>query len=634
MLAFRYLIGVSAGVVVALGSSSVATAQMVFLESESQSDSVALIAQDAKVIPVSSLKHERSVPKAFGIAFEPLANLEEPPVASESTVFLGELAARSPREDNPYSAPPTPETLVINLNTSPDTEVAQALPPDSEPLVPDLPVDEQAPPPPILPSEPLEPGAEPLPETSDPEPEAPDLFREPTIEQVPSLEVLEPSANPLLFPTEPEEVEIDALVPITLEQAIDIARRNNQDFEEARLILQRSRKQLQEALATLYPQLSTQIDVVRAESAAQEINAEQQEDVFGQTQDQDSLSSTLEGTLQLTYNFYTGGRRPAQIRLAEEQVRASELQLERIAEQLILDVSSAYYDLQQADAQVEIEQAAVEDAQQSLRDAQLLEEAGLGTRFSVLQAEVELASAQQALRQAIANQQIARRALVRLLGLGQQVGVVPAEPVEIAGTWELSLEESILLAYQNRAELQEQLAQINIGESQRQIALSEIRPQVSLFSSYNVLSVLDDDRGPGDGFTVGAQLEWLLYDGGAARARAAQEEENIAIAQTQFDEQRNQIRFEVEQAFFSLLANRDNIDTAELALEQAEESLRLARLRFQAGVGTQTDVINQQTALTEARGDLLDAIIEYNQSLAELQRAVSNLPDNQLFDLP
>lgn len=83
-----------------------------------------------------------------------------------------------------------------------------------------------------------------------------------------------------------------------------------------------------------------------------------------------------------------------------------------------------------------------------------------------------------------------------------------------------------------------------------------------------------------------------------------------------------------------MLANRDNIDTAELALEQAEESLRLARLRFQAGVGTQTDVINQQTALTEARGDLLDAIIEYNQSLAELQRAVSNLPDNQLFDLP
>lgn len=633
MLAFRYLIGVSAGAVVALGSSSVATAQMVFLESESQSDSVTPIPQDAMVVSVSLLKQERSFPNAFGVALDPAAN-PEPPIASESTVLLGELAARSPLEDNPYRTPLTPETLVINLNPSLNPEVAQVPPPNSEPLEPGLPVDEQEPPPPILPSDPVEPGAEPLPETIDPEPGAPDLFREPDVETVPSLEVLEPSANPLLFPTEPEEVEVDALVPITLEQAIDIARRNNQEFEEARLILQRSREQLREALATLYPQLSTQIDVVRTESAAQDLNAEQQEDIFGQVQNQDEISSTLEGTLQLTYNFYTGGRRPAQIRLAEEQVRASELQLERIAEQLILDVSSAYYDLQQANAQVEIEQAAVEDAQQSLRDAQLLEEAGLGTRFSVLQAEVELASAEQDLRRAIANQQIARRALVRLLGLGQQVGVVPAEPVEIAGTWELSLEESILLAYQNRAELQEQLAQINISESQRQIALSDIRPQVSLFSSYNVLSVLDDDAGPGDGFTIGAQLEWLLYDGGAARARAAQEEENIAIAQTQFDEQRNQIRFEVEQAYFNLLANRDNIDTAELALEQAEESLRLARLRFQAGVGTQTDVINQQTALTEARGDLLDAIIEYNQSLAELQRAVSNLPDNQLFDLP
>jgi outer membrane protein TolC len=83
-----------------------------------------------------------------------------------------------------------------------------------------------------------------------------------------------------------------------------------------------------------------------------------------------------------------------------------------------------------------------------------------------------------------------------------------------------------------------------------------------------------------------------------------------------------------------LQANKDNIDTARLAVTQAEESLRLARLRFQAGVGTQTDVINAQSALTQARGNLLTAIIEYNRSLAALRRAVSNYPDNRLFDTP
>jgi len=65
----------------------------------------------------------------------------------------------------------------------------------------------------------------------------------------------------------------------------------------------------------------------------------------------------------------------------------------------------------------------------------------------------------------------------------------------------------------------------------------------------------------------------------------------------------------------------------------ATESLRLARLRFQAGVGTQTDVINAQRSLTEARGNFLQAIIGYNQSLNQLQRAVSNLPDGKLFQI-
>jgi outer membrane protein TolC len=83
-----------------------------------------------------------------------------------------------------------------------------------------------------------------------------------------------------------------------------------------------------------------------------------------------------------------------------------------------------------------------------------------------------------------------------------------------------------------------------------------------------------------------------------------------------------------------LNANKQNIQTAAFALERARESLRLARLRFQAGVGTQLEVINQQTELTRARGNLLRAILDYNRALAALQRAISNLPNNNLSDLP
>jgi outer membrane protein TolC len=137
-----------------------------------------------------------------------------------------------------------------------------------------------------------------------------------------------------------------------------------------------------------------------------------------------------------------------------------------------------------------------------------------------------------------------------------------------------------------------------------------------------------------DQYSFGAQLQWTLFDGGAARAAARQEEINTAIAETQFADTRNQVRFAVEQAYYTLQANYENISTANLALEQARESLRLARLRFQAGVGTQSDVLRSQTELTRAETNLVGAILGYNRSLVSLRRAISNFPDGILSDLP
>ncbi|MGD2181511.1 TolC family protein [Lusitaniella coriacea] len=452
------------------------------------------------------------------------------------------------------------------------------------------------------------------------------------LEGVNPPEYLDPNANPLLFPTETDEVTIDISQPITLQQAIEFARYNNPNLREVRLQLESSREGLREALAAEYPTLSAQWNFSRQDSAQQELSGFNQ--LFLQQQQNQTITTTTDARLELNYDLYTGGRRSAQIDAAAEQVRFNQLEVERLSEQTRFEVARTYYDLQESDARVDIEQAAVADATQSLRDAQLLERAGLGTKFAVLQAEVELANSIQNLRNARARQQISRRELTVALGLGQQVEVTAADKIEKIGSWELPLAETILMAYQNRAELEQQLIQRNISEQQREIALSDLRPRVSLFANYNILGVLNDDRGIADGYTLGARLNWTLFEGGAARARAAQQEKNIEIAETRFDNQRNQIRLEVEQAYYNLQANEENVQTASVAVELAVESLRLARLRFGAGVGTQTEVIDAQTELTRARGNLLTAIITYNRDLAALQRAVSNLPEGRLFDLP
>ena len=459
---------------------------------------------------------------------------------------------------------------------------------------------------------------------------------------------LEPNPNPLLFPTKPEDVRIEQTESITLQQAIDLARRNSQVLQIADLQLQQSRSIVREQQAALYPDLNLQMGANRSVSAGGELGVRAQQRRLNtltnrpaNTPDPQNFgNNSLNSTLELSYDIDLFGRRNANIRAAQEQLRIRELDVERQAEQLRFDTAEGYYNLQNSDGQVAIRQASVRNAQQSLRDAEALERAGVGTRFAVLQAQSNVANEQQQLSVARRDQRVAQRRLAEILNISQSANLTAADPVEQAGSWRLSLEESIVQAFKNRPELEQQLVQRDVSKQQRRSIQAGRLPQLSVAAAYNVLGQDPDDpnpfaaRGWADGYSIRANLTWSIFDGGAARARVKQRDADIAIAETRFDQLRNQVRREVEQAYFGLESSFENIETSEAGVLQSREALRLARLRFQAGVGTQTDVIQAETDLTRAERNRLSAIITYNLGLSSLQRAVSNLPTNNLSDAP
>lgn len=439
---------------------------------------------------------------------------------------------------------------------------------------------------------------------------------------------LDPDPNSLQLPTKPDEVQLQGTQPITLQQALELAGRNNRDLQVAQLTLKRSQAALRQAQVARYPTLSSQADL------GYQRTTQDRFDDLKYLGENASPTAVLDGTLELSYDLFTFGRRPARIRAAVERVRFDQLDAERRREQVRLDVINGYYDLQQADEQVRISQAAIRNVQRNLSDAQALEEGGIGTGFDIVRARVQLANAEQELTDAQAQQQITRRQLAQLLSLSESTNVSAADPVQVAGKWDLSLEESIVLAYQNRVELQQQLAQRNISEQQRRIALAQLRPQISLFTDYQVLDEFNESFGLLDGYRVGTRFRWNFFDAGAARAAAAQEEANRAIAETSFAQTRNQVRFQVEQAYKNLQANARTIQTASGALRLAQEGLEIASARFEAGVGTQLEVIAAQNDLTRADVNRLRAILNYNRALAALQRAVSNFPTGRLPQSP
>ncbi|MEO0769514.1 MAG: TolC family protein [Cyanobacteria bacterium J06649_4] len=414
--------------------------------------------------------------------------------------------------------------------------------------------------------------------------------------------------NPLSFPTLPEEVEVDRNPVVTLEEAVELAYQNNQTLQASLLALEQARAALEEARAARLPSVSTSADLTNTQN--------------------DGSRTVLGGAVQLQYNLLTGGARAASIRAAELQEQVSALTVEAQQEQIRLTTAIAYYALQDAGEQIRINQSFLDEAARNLRDSQLRQEVGVGTRFDTLRAEVQFANARQSLIQSQGDQRIARRDIARFLNLPPTAGL-EATPVAVAENWPLTLEDSILQAFQNRAELEQQLLQADISEQQRQIALAAIRPQVSLLATYSAQEILEGSTAFEDDFndsvSFSAQFNWTLYDGGAARASARQQELGGAIAEEQFSENLDQIRFDVEEAFFNLQSNEENIATSEVAVAQAQEALELANLRLQAGVGTQLDVLTAQSELTQAEANNVTAILGYNRALVAMERAVSNV---------
>jgi outer membrane protein TolC len=420
--------------------------------------------------------------------------------------------------------------------------------------------------------------------------------------------------NELNLPKTGGEVRITGRQAITLKQAIDTAFRNNRQVQVARLTVDRSRQSINSAQAAQAVRVGLQSDLTNAGSSL----------LFGSGSSAlttNNNSTSANGAATARYTILDAGRNQSSVRAAEEQVRFDQLDLVRVEQQVRSLVITAYYDLQAADSSIIISQASVRDATRSFSDAQLQERAGVGTRFDILTAQVQLATANQNLTNAQSQQQTARKNLAQVLVVDNNTEFTAADPVRELGTWKNSLEDSIVLAFKNRPEAEQQLALRRIAQQQQNISSAANSAQVDLIGSYGLGKSLTASTPLQDNYSVGVQLTWNFLDGGAAAANTNIQKVNEAINENQFTSTRNQIRFQVEQAYFSLGSSQKNIATSTQALTQAEESLKLARLRFQAGVGTQTDVINAQTALATARGNRVTAILNYNRALANLRTA-------------
>ena len=429
----------------------------------------------------------------------------------------------------------------------------------------------------------------------------------------------------LALPNQPGQVRIRELRPLTLAEVEQLAEVNNPGLKAVALQVQQAKSSLRAAIASWYPTLN-----LTANGLPQYLSGEQQTFVPEQEGTlTNSEISTANFAAQLNWNLIDPGRVPeiASARDTFERSRDSYLIALR---DLRLDVATAYYDLQRYDQKVNVGKQSVTASLISLRDARARYQAGVATKLEVLEAETQLARDQDILTGSINFQVRARRDLARIADLPQDVTPTAASPSQVVGTWQPSLQESIVAAYAFREELDQKILDISINNSNANAALSSVQPVLSIFNNFSTQRfqgqrgvappVNNDIYGWSAENTVGLSASWNIFDGGRARAQYRRNKQAADASAYEFADQRGKIRLQVEQSFFDLRANQETIRTTSREVLSQREALRLARLRFQAGVATQREVVDNQRDLTRAQLRYVDALVDYNITIAELRR--------------
>ena len=431
--------------------------------------------------------------------------------------------------------------------------------------------------------------------------------------------------NSLALPTKVEMVRIQQLRPLGLTDVENLAEVNNPNLKAIATQVDQAQSNLRAQLALWYPTLA-----LNSTALPSYVTGQNYSNTAGISSNSRISRNGLDATLQAQYALINPQRVPA-VAQARDQYEKAKYQYVVSLRDLRLQAAQAYFELQQSDDSVRIGQESVRASIVSLRDARARFQAGVATKLEVLQAETQLARDQQLLTNALSAQSIARRSLASLLALPQDVTPTAKDPSRVVGTWLPTLQESIVAAYAFREELDQIILDISVANSNANAELAQIQPLL------NIVNTLSGGRTSGYEFilpsqavpnqlswsvdnTVGLNVRWNLFDGGQAKALYRRQKQVAEESRYRFADKRDTIREEVEKSFYELEANNRNITTTSREVLSARESLRLARLRFQAGVTTQREVVDTQRDLTQAEVRYSNAIADYNKRLAELQR--------------
>jgi len=295
---------------------------------------------------------------------------------------------------------------------------------------------------------------------------------------------------------------------------------------------------------------------------------------------------------------------------------------------LLATVKTQFYQVVVNRELIKVQEQSVHLLETQLKDQQNRFEAGTVPRFNVLQAEVALYNQLPLLITAQNNYRISKITLAKTLGLDFQPRRGENPPLEVVGEMpyfprSIGLADAIELGKQRRPFLKQARANVLNQKEQVHAAAGQLLPTITTTGGGKWVSSSTNSswHDISKGWIAQVQGSVPIWDSGAIYGQVKQQRALLSEAKLTYDDDVRQVELEIQTAYSNLQQNRELIKSQEKNVELADEALRLAKARLDAGAGVQLDVLNAQVQLLTAQTTRLQAFFGYNSSLAEFDRA-------------
>jgi len=330
-------------------------------------------------------------------------------------------------------------------------------------------------------------------------------------------------------------------------------------------------------------------------------------------------------TTSFTQPLFTGFALVNRLRIAGLAQEIAELRQALARQNVIFEARRRYFQVLKDEKLLQVAEDSVRQIAAQRDVADNFFQVGMTPRNDLLQAQVELANAEQALVVAGNDLEISRANLNLLLRLPISAPLALVDILDWS-PFPLTVSACQDLAATQRLEIPVAEREVAVAEKELALARKDLYPTVDLQGSYLARGddwQLDGGEGIGDesSWSVTAVASWNFWEWGRTSFGMGERRSRLQQARLRRQEIGEQIQFEVQQAYLRTKDSERNITTVAQAIEQARENLRINEERYREQVATSTDVLIAQTLLSLTRTNYTNALYNFHIAKASLDLA-------------